>query len=331
MADNTNADDTNADDANAPVADDGNIVLPNNGVSLSVLRLVEPPVNFKLRTSKLSGGGAIWPLTSGSAPSLAVTPGRSTAAKMLVVTSGRTTLVVEHLPRTAAGVAAAKRSFPEQMSACTMQPGHRQYYRPLSRSRGTDGGPGRLYCPSSPAVGSSTTPAPSLNDHDRPSAPRPVPKAVTLDHLYMVPELMVPELSSGMSTSSREPSPAYKQDGCHATRDRRGRPVGYTSSATLLSSRPRSLDGTIAKTWFQNHQAEINKYLRRSVAYLQRAGCSVCQSSAKGTIGNFINLDRTEDEIAEGAVKRSLPYPLRGLPLPIYIGILARDVAHCAE
>lgn len=48
MADNTNADDTNADDANAPVADDGNIVLPNNGVSLSVLRLVEPPVNFKV-------------------------------------------------------------------------------------------------------------------------------------------------------------------------------------------------------------------------------------------------------------------------------------------
>ncbi|KAI6082665.1 hypothetical protein F4821DRAFT_207608 [Hypoxylon rubiginosum] len=46
---------------------------------------------------------------------------RSTAARKLADISGRTTSVVEHLPRTAVGMAATKRAFPEQMKACTMQ------------------------------------------------------------------------------------------------------------------------------------------------------------------------------------------------------------------
>ncbi|KAI6093954.1 hypothetical protein F4821DRAFT_252951 [Hypoxylon rubiginosum] len=126
-ADDANApvadDDANApvadDDANAPVADDGNIDLPENGVPLSVLRMVEPPANFEIRSNNLSGGGAIWALTFGSAPGPAVTPGRSRAAQPLVATSGRTTLVVELLPGTAVGRVVVKRVFPEKMKAYT--------------------------------------------------------------------------------------------------------------------------------------------------------------------------------------------------------------------
>ncbi|KAI6086059.1 hypothetical protein F4821DRAFT_260352 [Hypoxylon rubiginosum] len=82
------------------------------------------------------------------------------------------------------------------------------------------------------------------------------------------------------------------------------------------------LDGLMAKTLFQSHQPEINKYLHRRVNYFERTGCFVCQSSAKGAVlviilsencpyrpGPYMTNERVEEHVDDALLGNYHPFP----------------------